>query len=130
MVPALMKEQSDMVYISGLRCFQASMTAIIEKIKGTQTVLMAHCATPYTVEKSLESELLKRLYDLSDGYPAKFVNLFIVSSETEAQQYRAWGVNPEKIRVIPSGVDLNEFSHTTPEKFKDRLGFTDERILR
>lgn len=71
---------------------------------------------------------LKRVFDILTGRRIlRDASLAIALSENEASQYRMMGVDQSRIRVIPNGVDLDEF-RSLPERgcFRSRYNISDE----
>jgi glycosyltransferase involved in cell wall biosynthesis len=55
-------------------------------------------------------------------------SLCIAVSNAEAKQYREAGINPERIRIIPNSVDLDEFTDLPHSGvFKKRFGIPEEK---
>ncbi|WP_277552394.1 glycosyltransferase [Halobaculum limi] len=66
---------------------------------------------------------MPRLYELLDRLTVKFTDRIISNSRAGAQYYADWGLNPEIIRRIPNGRDLEEY-HTVDgvgDEIRDEL---------
>lgn len=98
--------QFDVVHIHDHRTLLTVIASHYARKYGVPYVLQAHGALP----QDTGSMRMKRLFDL---LWAKKVILgaagVIALNETEAERYRALGVDEEKIAIIPNGIDFTEY---------------------
>lgn len=110
------------VHLHTVRTFQNILAARQAQHAAVPYILQAHGTLPVIVAR----QAAKRIYDLLFGHRLlRNASGFIAVSRLEDEQYKAFGILPEKIARIANGVDLDEYSHL-PEKgvFRSRLGIS------
>ena len=111
--------QYDIIHLHSFRAYQNSLItkyAIEDKIP---IILQARGS----VLPFFEKQFLKHIYDFLWGYTIlKNASMIIALCETEAEQYQTMGVPRKKIRIIPNGIDLSQFSNL-PGKGTFRLKY-------
>ena len=113
----------DVIHVHEVRTFQNVIMRHFAVRYGIPYVLSAHGTLPIIVER----KLAKRAYDRLFGRRLiAGASRLIAVSPVEVEQYVAWGVDPERITMIPNGLDLGEFSNLPPRgTFRNRLGIPD-----
>ncbi len=114
---AFFKYQYDLIHIHSLRTFQTNVATTISRIKNKPVVLTAHgtLRSMYLLDlfnhKKKETSRMK-LYDkFFNKFFIKSVDRFIVHSKHEKMWTLKFNIPEEKIRVIPHGVNLDNFSN-------------------
>ena len=135
---AFFKYQYDLIHVHSLRTFQNFVATTISRLRKKPLVFTAHgtLRSMYLLDlfdqKKKESSRMK-LYDLFFKKSfLKAVDRFIVHSNHEKMWTLRFNVPEEKIRVIPHGINLENFSNITfREKFikKYRINLKDKMIL-
>jgi glycosyltransferase involved in cell wall biosynthesis len=113
-------DEYDIVHLHTVRTFQnilAHRAALRHRIP---YVISAHGTLPVIIER----RLVKRIYDLLFGGSLKrSARRWIAVSSVEVEWFKQAGIDPKKIRLIPNGLDLEEFSRL-PDRgfFRGRAG--------
>jgi len=113
----------DVIHMHIMRTFQNAVVHHFAVRFNIPYVLSAHGTLPIIVQR----KLAKRAYDCLFGRRLiTGASRLIAVSPVEVEQYVAWGVAPERITMIPNGLDLGEFSNLPPRgMFRNRLGIPD-----
>jgi glycosyltransferase involved in cell wall biosynthesis len=90
-------------------------------------VLQAHGSLPRIVSR----KMLKKLYDSLWGYRLlKDAARVIAVTPAEAEQYQAMGINENKIKIVPHGIDLTEFADLPQRgEFREKYGLGEEQRI-
>ena len=97
----------DLIHLHGLRSFMVLPVVCIARESGIPFVIQPHGTLPITTR----SFFVKRLYDrLLGEQELKGLGALIALQETERQQALARGVPPERIELVPNGLDLSEWT--------------------
>lgn len=98
--------QFDLVHIHDHRTLLTVIASHYARKCRVPYVLQAHGALP----QDTGSKRMKRLFDrfLADNVILGAAGV-IALNETEAERYRALGIDEEKIAIIPNGIDLAEY---------------------
>ena len=108
MVGAARREVSgfDVVHLHHFRTFQNVAVARHAERCGVPCVLQAHG----TVLRIVERQRLKRLFDLAFGYRLlRSSRKVIAVAGIEVEQYKAMGVDSERIEMVPNAIDPSEY---------------------
>ncbi len=108
----------DLVHLNSYRNFPCDAVHLWARRRGIPTIISAHgsvFAYRYLPSFPLSRQLLYRLHDIMLSGPLKCAVLAIAVSSLEARHYEAFGVPPDRIRIVPNGVDLDTFSPGRPE---------------
>ena len=135
---AFFKYQYDLIHVHSLRTFQNNVATIISKLRNKPFVFTAHgtLRSMYLLElfnnKKNEANRM-RFYDLFfKKFFLNVVDRVIVHSKHEKLWTLKFNVPEEKIRVIPHGINLENFSNVTfRENFirKYKVNLKDKMIL-
>ncbi|MHA1409166.1 MAG: glycosyltransferase family 4 protein [Candidatus Odinarchaeia archaeon] len=108
----------DIVHIHGNRTFQNILVYEYVKRYNIPYVVQAHGSIP----RVGACRKLKWFYDLLFGHKLLTnASKVIALNQTEAEQYRSMGVQDEKIKIIPNGIDLTEYNDLPPRgSFKEK----------
>jgi phosphatidyl-myo-inositol dimannoside synthase len=91
---------------------------------GCRTLLYTH-GDDLAVRPGLNRLYARRRHRLSQAD-----RIFAVSTATAAELCRVFDINPQRITVLPNGVDLTRFNQLTPdEPLRTQLGLTGKRVL-
>lgn len=118
----------DVIHLHEFRSFQNIVVGHYAKKYGVPYVLQTHGS----LRRIIEKQRLKLVYDMFFGYELLMnASKAIALSQTEAQQYKSVGVPPQKIEVIPNGIDLSKYINLPPKgSFKRKFGIEeDEKIV-
>jgi glycosyltransferase involved in cell wall biosynthesis len=120
-------KEFDIVHIHDQRAFQSIVVYHYAKLYRIPYVLQAHGSLCPTVGR----KKLKRIYDSSLGYRLlRDASKVVALNLTEAQQYGSMGITEEKIRVIPNGIDLDQYSELPPHgSFKKKFNIPDNKRI-
>lgn len=129
LVPILKREikDFDIVHINGYRNFIALVAGYIARLNGKPYIVQAHGTLPPMLKKIK----FKQLFDIFGGTKMlRNASALIATSEREANQYKRFGVDPNKIFVIYNGLDIKEFVHLPARgHLRDMLGIKDEQLV-
>lgn len=120
-------EDFDIIHIHGFRDFQSIVIHHYAQRYDIPYILQPHGSVP-----RLGKGVLKRCFDLIFGYRIlKDSDKILVLNKTEGEQCKVMGVNENRIKIIPNGIDLSKY-HNLPERglFKERYNIKeDEKII-
>jgi glycosyltransferase involved in cell wall biosynthesis len=95
-------------------------------------IIARHYKIPYVVCSAGllpiygRSRFLKNLYNVIVGKKIiKNANGLIAVTKDEVPHFKAYGVNPEKISIIPNGISQRDFQTKSDIEFLNRYGLTD-----
>jgi glycosyltransferase involved in cell wall biosynthesis len=120
-------EGQDVVHLNGYRNLMNLPVARAARRARVPLVMQPHGAVPVIVN----SFLVKRLYDRLLGHQElRGLSSLIALQESERDQAMALGVPPERIEIIPNGLDLSERAVTLDvDSFRRRFGIPTGRSL-
>jgi len=102
----------DIIHIHEHRTLLAIIVRHYAKKYNIPYVLQAHGS----VLPFLQKQKFKKMFDIFFGYNIlKDASRVIALNETEAFQYRKMGVDPNKINIIPNGIDISDYNNA-PKK--------------
>ncbi len=110
----------DIIHMHSYRTFQNIAVYRYAQKNRISYVLQAHGSLPRIMSK----KRLKLIFDNLWGYRLLENAAGVIAvTRAEAEQYRNMGVNEDRIRIIPHGINLSEFD-TLPEKgmFRQKHG--------
>jgi len=117
----------DAVHMHSYRTFQNIVIHRYAMRYGIPYLLQAHGSLPRIIAK----RYLKRIYDNIWGYRLlKDAAKVVALTKIEADQYRGMGVDEDRIKIIPNGIDVADFENL-PERdiFRRRYGLYDNQII-
>lgn len=114
----------DIVHINGYRSPMILPIVNAARKAGIPIVTQPHGAMPIIVN----SQTVKRLYDRVFGQAElKDISALIALQESERQQALAHRVPPERIVILPNGIDPADLEQVPPPgSFRRRLGMTSD----
>lgn len=117
----------EVVQLQGYRSHQSNITHHYARKSSTPYVLQAHGS----VLPFYQKVELKRIYDYVWGYRIlKEASALIALTDVERGQYVSMGVEYDKIKVIPNGIDLADFSNLPPRgTFKSMFGIEGRSLI-
>ncbi len=120
-------ETFDVVHINGYRSPMILPIVSAARRAGIPIVTQPHGAMPVIVN----SQTVKRLYDRVFGQAElKGISALIALQESERQQALAHRVPPERIVILPNGIDPADMEQAPPPgSFRRRLGIAPEQPL-
>jgi glycosyltransferase involved in cell wall biosynthesis len=108
----------NLVHLNSYRNFPCDIVHLWARKERIPTVISAHGSIlAYRFQPSfpMSKKFLYRLHDIVLKGPVKHATVAVAVSSLEARHYEAFGVSPERIRVVPNCVDLDKFSPGRPE---------------
>lgn len=117
----------DVVHLNGYRNLMNLPITRAARRARVPLVMQPHGAMPVIIN----SFLVKRLYDRLLGHQElEGLSALIALQESERQQAMALGVPPERVEIIPNGLDLSERA-SAPEagSFRRRFGIPADKSL-
>ena len=121
-------KEFDIIHLHGLRSYQNIIIAQLARKYGIPYVIQAHGTIPAIGAW----KTIKKLYDITFG--CKILNnasRAIALTSEEAREYESRGVPPDKIAIIPNGIDLSNYAVLPPKDiFKEKIGIPkDKKII-
>jgi len=117
----------DIIHLHNFRSYQNNIIHHYAKKYGIPYVLQPHGSLP-----RIGKQGLKKLYDRVWGYRIlKDAAKVIALTKTEVEQFKQMGVEEDKIKIVPNGINLSEYENL-PEKgeFRKKYGIEDsEKII-
>lgn len=120
-------ERFDVVHINGYRSPMILPIVSAARQAGIPIVTQPHGAMPVIVN----SQTVKRLYDRVFGQAElKGISALVALQESERQQALAHRVPPERIVILPNGIDPADLEQAAPPGcFRRQLGIAPEQPL-
>lgn len=94
------------------------------------------CGKPYAVcpagalPATGRATLLKRLYNAAAGKQlVANASAWVAVTQAETTDFRAYGIDPAKVAVIPNGIDPGEYSVAAASDLRLKLGVPGRRML-
>jgi len=119
----------DMIHLHTYRSFQTDIGWFTAKQHNKPFVLSAH-GTLYTYEKieklSRRKRILYRLHDIFGGRLVLEASAVIAVSREEIKHYLRFGVNEDKIKLLPNGVDTSYFTPGDGTSFRNKYRIDDK----
>lgn len=121
MAKEIIKESPDIIHGIGARNFQSDLGALFAHRTGLPFVLSGYGSLIYY---GLGDIFSKALYDgLTLKLLIKKAIRFIAQSGIECKAAIKYGILEERIRLIPTGTDLKEFSTGRPDELTEKYKF-------
>jgi glycosyltransferase involved in cell wall biosynthesis len=120
-------KEFDIIHVHEYRTFQNLVVHHYAEKYGLHYILQAHGSLP----RNTPRQGLKWMFDVLFGHRIlKSASTVIALNHAEARQYRNMGVPERKIRIIPNGIDLSEYS-TLPCKgcFKKKFNIPEDKKI-
>lgn len=118
----------DIVHMHNFRSYQNSVIYYYARKYNVQYILQAHGS----VLPFFSKIRLKKMYDFIWGYKIlKNASKCIALTKTEEEKYKKMGVKPNKIEIVPNGIDLHDYENL-PKKgtFRKKYRINDnEKIV-
>jgi len=118
----------DVIHLHNYRTFQNMVVCHYARKHGIPYVLQAHGSlTTFSQKRGL-----KRTFDTVWGYGIlRDASKVIAITKIEAEEYRSMGVSPEKIEIVPNGVDLSEFEDLPAKgEYREKRGLrNDDKVI-
>jgi len=117
---SLMLKDADIIHAHSYAYFTSDSSAMVCKLKDKPFVLTTHGF--FRSSKLANRFLMNNIYDKSLGrLTLKTATRVIAPSTFTARECIKRGAIPNKVRVIPNGIDLEEFRDVpNPKEFKER----------
>ena len=112
MAPLLSKNLKafDVIHIHDCRSFQGMLTSQFARLKEVPYVFQPHGSYLCTLLDSTAKTLAKAAFDKLFGESLiRHAEKLILVNEVEADEYRRVGIPEEKLKVIPNGINLEEY---------------------
>lgn len=117
----------DMIHMHEYRTLQNLIVHHYAKKYGTPYVLQ----TRGSMVRIMTKVKLKQLYDILWGYRLlRDASKVVALTQIEAEQYKSMGVSPDKIEIVPNGIDLAEFENLPPRgEFRKKWGINNSQKI-
>ncbi|HEX9116292.1 MAG TPA: glycosyltransferase, partial [Anaerolineae bacterium] len=111
--------QFDLIHMHTVRTYQNAVLARHAAAGRVPFIISAHGTLPVIMQR----QAAKRAYDLIAGRSLlAAASRMVAVSTAEAEQYRAAGIDARRIRIVPNGLDLDEFANLpAPGSFRRRF---------
>ncbi len=120
MIKEIIRKNPDIVHGTGARNFQSDLGVLFAHRTGIPFVLSGYGSLIYY---GLGDTFSKALYDgMTLKLLIKMATRFVGQSGIECKAAMRYGISKERIRLIPTGTDLNEFSNGRPEDLIEKYG--------
>lgn len=124
MVRELTKTHPEIIHAHGSRSFQSDVSYLISKMKHIPLVLSTH-GSVLGYERLIRKRHLKMPYLLKNVFLLKciltYANYVIASTKQESNELMRFGVEKEKLEIIPVGIDVKEYDMVKSTKNKGFL---------
>lgn len=127
---SLMKGGFDVMHTQCLRCFQSDVAAYVSKKTDIPLVITSHgsLGSILSHQLSFKQRTLHAWHNPLDSRIMKVAKRMIATNEFEKSLYQKYGIEEEKIVLIPVGVDFREFEGTDSD-FRKQAGIGEEEIV-
>jgi glycosyltransferase involved in cell wall biosynthesis len=121
----------DVVHIHDCRSFQGIVAYLFAKLKNVPYVFQPHGSYFPSLSDSLSSTIAKVVLDkLVSGKIIRDASTIIALSEMEAEQYQHIEGLSKRIRIVPNGIALSEYSDLPPKGyFKKKFDIQDNKKI-
>lgn len=114
----------DVIHVHSYRQFQDMIMYFVSKLYGIDYVLTSH---GYVLPMGRGTRF-KKIYDVLVGKSLlKRCKRIFALTQTQAREYQSMGVSPERIVVIPNGVD--QFAYSKRGSTRSKLGIKNSDFL-
>jgi glycosyltransferase involved in cell wall biosynthesis len=129
-VPTIQQEirEYDAVHLHGYRSLMFIPVVRAARRQGVPLITQPHGTLPIQIS----SFWLKRTYDrLLGGEELKGIHTLIALQESEKRQAVAFGIPPERIEIIPNGIDpMEKANFPEPGSFRKRFSISpDQKVV-
>ncbi|NQE54754.1 D-inositol-3-phosphate glycosyltransferase [ANME-1 cluster archaeon GoMg3.2] len=117
----------DVVHMHNFRTYQNSIVHYYANKYGISYILQARGDIPFVYKQRL-----KKIYDWIWGYKIlKDAPKAIALTKIEAEDYKKWGVDDDKIEIVPNGIDLSEYDNLPKSgEFRKKYSIrADEKVI-
>ncbi|MBU0976231.1 MAG: glycosyltransferase family 4 protein [Patescibacteria group bacterium] len=116
----LMKRDFDVIHVHGFRKFEVYFSLLAAKLKRRKVVVTTH--NPFvTTTRNKFLQLWVNIHDITFGKLfSRFIDKIICLTRQEIPYIEKFGVNQEKISVIPNGVSKDISKKGDKQKFADK----------
>jgi glycosyltransferase involved in cell wall biosynthesis len=127
----ILRSKADIYHAHSYGYFHVNLAAMARKMTRTPFVMTAHFHPQWSMWGGQRRKSLRRVYDkLLGGSSLDAADRVIVHTRNELGLMAGLGVDEDKVRVIPAGVDLASFTPRPDGKvFRDALGIDGPFIL-
>lgn len=118
----------DIVHLHEFQSHQNNLAYHYSRKYGIPFIMQAHGLGPKTIHGS---SILKSLYNELYGYKiVREATKVIALSNIEKQEYKAIGVDSQKIKIIPNGIDFYQYQNQiTQGSFRDKYSINPEEKI-
>ena len=130
---ALLKEKTDIIHTHSYGYFQTTACAFAKKmkIKDIPLVVTPHFHPPWSMWGGIKRKKLRKVYDMLFGKSVMHANdIVICHSENEKELLSNFSIAPEKIKIIPAGIDFSGFEPIPdPDTFREFYDIKGSMVL-
>jgi len=130
LIAFLLKENYDLVHCHRYFSLSSFPSALIAKLRKKPFIFTAHSPT-MARRWNIILGMLKKTYDFTFGYLLfRMADKLIALTPDNVIDYIRKRAGPQKIRVIPNGIDLDKFTNLPdPSAFKKKYGISGKVVL-
>ena len=127
----ILRSKADVHHAHSYGYFHVNLAALARKMTGKPFVMTAHFHPQWSMWGGQRRKSLRRIYDrIMGGSSVDAADRIIVHTRNELNLMRSVGVDEEKVRVIPAGVDVDAFTPVPDgSAFRESLGLKAPFIL-
>jgi glycosyltransferase involved in cell wall biosynthesis len=127
----ILRSKADIHHAHSYGYFHVNLAAMARKMTGTPFIMTAHFHPQWSMWGGQRRKSLRRVYDkIMGGSSIEAADRIIVHTRNELKLMADFGVDEDKVRVIPAGVDLASFTpRPDGAAFREITGIKDPFIL-
>jgi glycosyltransferase involved in cell wall biosynthesis len=127
----VLSSKADLYHAHSYGYFHVNLAAMARKMTGKPFVMTAHFHPQYSMWGGQKRKSLRAVYDkILGGSSLETADRIIVHTRNELGLMSGMGVDEDKVRVIPAGVDIGSYTPAPDGKaFRDAPGIKDPFIL-
>jgi glycosyltransferase involved in cell wall biosynthesis len=127
----VLSSKADLIHAHSYGYFHVNLAAMARKMTGKPFVMTAHFHPQYSMWGGQKRKSLRAVYDkILGGSSLEIADRIIVHTRNELGLMSGMGVDEDKVRVIPAGVDLASYTPQPDGKaFREATDIKDPFIL-
>lgn len=134
MLTGLLRDNFDIIHAHCARSFQLDLAACVSMLRNKPLIISAHGTLANYLgvrDMSQRLRLLHKIHNIVLKFSLSQAKIVTALSELEAGQYaQLFGISPNKIAVVPNGVDLSLYLKLPSEGiFRDKYGIEDDKKI-
>lgn len=131
----LLRANFDIIHAHGARSFQLDLAAFVSMLRNKPLIISAHGTLGehlYLNDVSTKLKSLLKVHNILLTFSLHRAKVVMALSKLEAEQYsKLFKVNPNRIVVLPNGIDFSTYRNLPPSgNFKKKFGIApDNKIV-